>query len=345
MSELLFGGPDRPPRFLRDVLEDCVAAVPADGEIDWATYYFRDRRLAQALIDASNRGARVTLHLEGRPRRASVNREVLAMFTSHGLGGGLHVHRPGRLLPMLHPHLHTKIYAFSHPEPVALVGSFNPSGDDPEDAEVIAEIGDQDRGHNILAAYRDPAVVRLLRRHVRGLGGTADRFRTDRTVSIGSTSFYFYPRLRTGIIDRHLAAIGSGTRICGAISHLKQGFLTSGLAAAAVRGASVELIVHDTERRVPEAAIVALRSAGVGVTRYVRPDALPLHAKFLLVDGPGGRTAWFGSFNYNPRSRYLNHELLVRSSDPTLWDGLLRRYQEIAAEIDGSSKLNRPASA
>jgi len=29
-----------------------MAAVPAGGEIDWVTYYFRDRRLAHALLDA-----------------------------------------------------------------------------------------------------------------------------------------------------------------------------------------------------------------------------------------------------------------------------------------------------
>ena len=52
MAELLFGGPDRPPRYLRDFLESCIAAVPAGGTIDFATYYFRDRALAQALIDA-----------------------------------------------------------------------------------------------------------------------------------------------------------------------------------------------------------------------------------------------------------------------------------------------------
>lgn len=312
-----------------------MATVPAGGEIDWATYYFRDRRLAQALIDASKRGVKVTLHVEGQPRRASANREVLAMLSSDGLGGGLHVHLPGRLLPILHPHLHTKVYAFSHPTPFVLVGSFNPSGDEPEDDEIIGEIGDQDRGHNLLVAYRDPAMVRLLQGHVRHLRGTADRFRRHRSETVGDTNFHFYPRLCTDIIDRHLAGLGKGSRIYGAISHMKQGFLAARLAGAASQGTAVELIVHDTERRVPEAAIAALRAAGVQVSRYVRPDALPLHAKFLLLDAPCRRTAWFGSFNFNPRSRYLNHELLIQSEDRTIWEGLYGRFQQIAAECHG----------
>ena len=33
-----FGGPDRPPRALRDLLHARVEAVPAEGTIDWMTY-------------------------------------------------------------------------------------------------------------------------------------------------------------------------------------------------------------------------------------------------------------------------------------------------------------------
>ena len=48
------------------------------GAIDWATYYFRDRDLAAALIAASDRGVAVTLHVEGQPRRNGANAAVLA---------------------------------------------------------------------------------------------------------------------------------------------------------------------------------------------------------------------------------------------------------------------------
>lgn len=333
MSELWVGGPDCPPRALRDHLQQRIDRVPPGGEIDWATYYFRDRALARALIAASDRGVRVTLQLEGLPRRKSANEAVLSLLSAHGLRGGLHIHRPGNALGGIHPHLHTKIYVFSGPEPAAFVGSFNPSGDQPEDPDVIAEIGDQDRGHNILVGYRQPALVAALRHHVRSIRGSADRFRPGRTVRAGATTLFFYPRLLPGVIDRQLRRLGAGARLRGAVSHLKQGSLTRHLERAAARGAEIELLVHDTERRVPEAAIAALRAAGVKVRRYARPDGLPLHAKILLVSEPQQRTAWFGSFNYNPRSRYLNHELLVRSREEDLWATLSRRYDQIAAEI------------
>ena len=332
MPEVFFGGPDRPPRSLRDLLERRIHAVPAGGAIDWATYYFRDCALAGALIAASERGVRVTLHVEGRPRRADANAEVLAMLSAHGLGGGLYIHRPGRIAA-LHPHLHAKIYAFSHPEPAVLIGSFNPSGNLPENQEIIAEIGDQDRGHNLLVEFEDPIIVSALRAHVQTLGGIGDRLRRTRSVTAGLTKIWFYPRLRTGIIDAALARPGAGSSIRGAISHMKSGSLSRSLAGAARRGASVELIVHHTERRVPAATIETMAASGIRIARYARADQLPLHAKLLLIDEPDRRSAWFGSFNYNPRSRYLNHEILVRSRDPELYAALSHRFDEIAAEI------------
>ena len=341
-SSLHFGGPDRPPRHLRDLLKARIEAVPAGGEIVWATYYFRDLDLAEALIAASDRGVHVHLHLEGRPRRASVNRAVLARLGGHGLAGGLHVHAPLPFpLSRLHPHLHSKIYIFSHPAPAAYVGSFNPSGDVPEDDAVIAAIGDQDRGHNLLVEYGEPALVEGLRAHVLGLGRIAARLRQgqNRAVEAGATTAWFFPRLRPDIIDRHLASLGPGSRIRGAISHLKTGLLTRDLARSARAGACVRLIVHDTERRVPEATIAALATAGVEIARYRHPDGLPLHAKFLLIDEPDAvSTAYFGSFNYNARSRYLNRELLVRSREPVVVGGLAARFDEIAGEIEAQGR-------
>ena len=337
--ELLFGGPDRPPRSLRDALHAKVEAVPPGGAIDWATYYFRDLALAEALIAASDRGVEVRLCVEGSPRRADVNAAVVARLRVHGLGGGLCVSKPGPL-PRLHPHLHLKIYAFSHPAPVAYVGSFNPSGDDPEDPELIAEIGDQDRGHNLLVGFTDPVLQGGLVAHVgrlaRAGASSLDRFRPsqNRPLVSSDTAVYFFPRLRPAVIDADLDAAGAGTEIRGAVSHLKRGPLADRLMAAARRGAEVRLLVHDTERRVPAATVEQLAAAGVRIARYRHPEGLPLHAKFLLVESARTRLSAFGSFNFNPRSRWLNHELLVRSTDPRLADALGARFVAISGEAD-----------
>jgi len=335
--ELYFGGPDRPPRILRDILEAKVGAVPSGGEISWATYYFRDRALAEALIAASDRGVGVRLCVEGDPRRKGTNDAVIEMLRQHGLNGGLCVYgTPGLPFRGLRGRMHAKIYAFSHPHPVALVGSFNPSGDEPEDMDVVADLGDQDRGHNYLLELEGPRLVAALTGHVAAIArhGRLQRRlspRQNRVVTDGDTALYFFPRLSPDVVAPDLERLGRGQRLRGAISHLK-GRMVALLCDAAARGVEVKLLVHDTERRVPQAAIVALRAAGVDVKRYVDPERLPMHCKFLLTETESETAAWLGSFNFNPNSRLLNDEVLLRCTEAGVADTLSRRFEQIAAD-------------
>lgn len=333
---LHLGGPDQPPRALRNLLAVRIEAVPPGGEIAWCTYYFRDLALADALIAASDRGVRVTLHVEGSPRRPDANRPVLERLRRHGLNGGLHVHAPPlAALRRLHGHLHSKLYLFSHPAPAALVGSFNPSGNIPEDPAVIAEIGDQDRGHNILVEFGDPAIVDALRAHLSRMGAADGRFRPsqNRVVTTGQETIWFYPRLHTNVVPRYLRTLRKGATVRGAISHLKRGALTQELLGIAGSGGSVELLVHDTERRVPGKLVSELIAGGIRVARYRHADGLPLHAKLLLTDDGTARRAFFGSFNYNLKSAWLNDEILVASSNAALFAALGGRLDFIAREV------------
>jgi len=328
---LAFGGPDLPARRLRDLLETLVDAAPPGSRIDWATYYFRDRALAQALIRASDRGVRVKLVLDGHPRRAGANDAVIAQLASHSLGGGLYVRRGGALSP---GHLHSKIYAFAD---CALIGSFNPSGNDPEDADVIAEIGDQDRGHNLLLRIDVPAHVAALRAQVERLArrrsSLIERFAPDanRVVAAADASLRFYPRLRTLCVEPEIDALASGDRFRGAISHLKAGPLTAAITRAVRRGVATEILVHDTERRVPTRLVAQLAAEGAAIRRVVDPQGLPMHAKFLLLRRRGRTAAWLGSYNYNPRSRWLNAELLYRTTAADTIAVLDARFAVIAA--------------
>jgi hypothetical protein len=227
---LHFGGPDRPPGCLRDLLAERVAAVPAGGAIDWVTYYFRDRRLAAALARARERGVQVRITLDGTPRTPRANEAVCGMLRE-ALGDGLRVvttpldaMRWGRLF---RPRLHEKLYCFSQPEPVAFVGSFNPSGDDPEEEpEILAEIGDQDRGHNVLVELRNRALVGGLVRHARSLHaghhGVFDRFRpaSNRELRSDGLAIHFLPRVRPNPVVSLLRRCGAGHRVRIAASHL-----------------------------------------------------------------------------------------------------------------------------
>jgi len=339
LLRLHHGGPDQPERSLSKLLQRMVDASGPGDRITWVTYYFRDRTLARALIAASERGVQVSLLVDGSPRRRHANDAVLAMLQAQGLGGGLSVHRKPAWGRKLHPHLHAKLYVFAGQQPRALIGSFNPSGDEPEEApDVIAEIGDQDRGHNMLVEISDPALVAALEQQAghwrRHSGSALLRFHAlqNRMLQSPLLRLWFYPRLRTGVVEPELAKLQRGDQVRGALSHVKPGPFTRALAAAAARGVQVNLIVHDTERRVPEAMLQQLAGQGIRVRRYRHAQGLPMHAKFLLLQGREVHSAFFGSFNFNTRSRLLNIEILACSSDPEVLAQLHARFDALEHE-------------
>lgn len=343
-ARAFFGGPDLPPRALRDLLEERVDGVPAGGWIDWATYYFRDRALAEALVRARRRGAEVWLSLEAAPRREGTNDSVASRLRGpEGLGAGLALvrHAPfsrrgGRTR---RAHLHTKLYAFSHPHPHALVGSFNPSGDVPEDPGVLAEIGDQDRGHNALLEIDEPATVAALRAHLTWLRGTRhgrwERLApaANRVLRAPGLEIFFHPRVRSGRALRAFAGLGTGDALRIAASHLRDARAVRALARARRRGAEVELIVHASERRSPEAVARRLRAAGVRVLRHQEKGGAPMHHKFALIERGPARELLLGSLNWTPRSLSRNHEIVARvRGAPTLFDAFAERFAAVRAE-------------
>ncbi len=349
--DLYLGGPDQPHRRLSNLLAAHVAAVPTGGDIDWVTYYFRDRPLAQALLDAHRRGVRVRLTLEGTPRTRHANDRVLAMLRGpDGLGDALRVlsHHP---VPGLRwkPHLHEKLYCFSHPDPVALVGSFNPSGDDPEEEPaVIEEILDHDRGHNALVAMRDPKLVQGLIHHARqmhrGTHNGLERFRGEMNgpLESGNTSIHFWPRVHGNPISRLLRGFGSGARVRVASSHIKGPGVTRDFIGLNSRGASVDILAESTRRRVPPSIASRLVDAGIRLRRYKHPEGLPMHNKFVLVEAGDQHWTVFGSCNWTSRSRWLNHEIGVISSDPTLFQMFSQCWDTMNGEVaqDHSNPAN-----
>ncbi|WP_022684305.1 phospholipase D-like domain-containing protein [Sphingobium bisphenolivorans] len=334
-SRMFFGGPDQPRR-LRDLLEERINAVPAGGEILWVTYYLRDERLAAALVRAHRRGVNVKVAVEGAPRLKSANSAVIRLLQDResGIGSGLRVvHRA------LFRHLHEKLYCFSHPRPVALVGSFNPSGNEPEDERVIGKIGDQDRGHNYLVELAGAEVGPLMD-HARQMHECPrllfQRFvrHTNETVVTDSTTIYFFPRLGNPLPGR-LDALQAGSRLRIAVSHLRDGSIADLLVRLAKRGVHVELLTEATTRRVPRRIEKRILAGGVSFRRFHHPQGFPMHSKFLLAEGPGERWAAFGSFNLTLTSRWLNNELLAISKDEALFDAFARRWDAMQAHHDG----------
>ncbi|MGD8777314.1 MAG: phospholipase D-like domain-containing protein [Syntrophobacterales bacterium] len=338
-DEIFFGGPDLPPNRLRDVLAERIAHVPTGGAIDWVTYYFRDRRLAEELLRAHSRGVNITVTLEGHPRTPDANAEVVAMLAGpDGLGKRFRtVSVAGVPAPsgkLLKPRLHEKLYCFSHPKAVAFIGSFNPSGDDPEKRpDIIHEIGDQDRGHNVLVGLSDPLLVDGLVSHARWVNrarhGMFGRFFASgkQTLRTGDTEVHFLPRLSSHAVARFLGRFGKGSRIRIAASHISGRSTLNAIIGLARRGAALEILAEPTFRRVPAEVEENLTSAGIPFRRISHPEGLPMHHKFVLVEENSYRWVVFGSYNWTTRSYWLNNEICAISTNRQLYNAFAERWE------------------
>ena len=339
--QLFLGGPDRPKRFLRDLLEERIHGVPSGGEILWVTYYFRDERLAEALIKACHRGVHVRVVMEGRPRTENANRRVEKLLSADGaLRKNLRVLNHNRLDKRFKSsRLHEKLYYFSHPVPCVLVGTFNPSGNLPEDPDIIREIGDQDRGHNVLVELLDQALVRGLYAHAQRLfcsvHGPWERFlpQSNKVITSGKIQALFFPRLRRTLFDRLFSDLDACSKLRMAISHLNDPDICNRLIDLARQGVHIEILTHDTERRVPSWVEEAMLGKGIIFKRYIHPEGLPMHNKFMLIDTRDRQLVVFGSMNLSIRSLNVNHELLMIAEDSALYHAFRKRWDEMLAEL------------
>ena len=346
LPEVFFGGGNRRPGVLRDLLEERIKAVPAGGSIDWVTYYFRDRRLAEDLLAAQRRGVRVTVTIEKQPRTSHANDAVSEMLDGpQGLGSGFRSLSLPLLSPRFRigwkPHLHEKLYCFSHPQPVAFLGSYNPSGDQPEEyPEIIREIGDQNRGYNVLVGVNDLGVVRHLVAHARylhrmGMHGS-QRFSIYNNLQLKTKKgrIFFLPRFSPHPVLHFLHSLTPDYRLKFVISHLKGPTMASKLIKLARKGFKVEVLADSSLRRVPASAEKIIRDAGIFFRRLGGETGLPMHDKFILVDGGEKRWVIFGSFNWTSRSWWFNQEIGMISSDAGLHKAFTSRWGELIGQAE-----------
>lgn len=335
---VFWGGPDRPPRVLRNLLKERIDAVPPDGEILWITYYFRDEGLAEALLHARRRGVKVRVVMEGNPRTGAVNSNVQKLLAAEdALGKDLRIlsHRMIDNLFLRKCRLHEKLYYFSHPVPSVLVGTFNPSGNMPEDPAVIRKIGDQDRGHNVLVEILEPVLTMGLHRHALRMfqmtHGPWERFmpESNRVITSGTTRILFFPRSQRKDFDGLFAGLGKGDSLRMAVSHLNDAGICKRLCNLARQGVQIEILAHDTQRRVPSWVEKRMLQNGITFNRYVHPEGLPMHNKFMLIDTPKRQIVTVGSMNLSVRSLHVNHELLVISESPNLYLTFRQRWDDL----------------
>ena len=341
--QVFWGGPDCPPRRLRNLLEEKIHAIPSGGEILWITYYFRDTGLAQALLQAQQRGVKVRVLMERTPRTKTANDKVKRLLTA--LGRNLRVLNHVWIIKRSKKsRLHEKLYYFSHPAPHVLVGTFNPSGDSLEDPAIIREIGDQDRGHNLLVEVSDPILTQAFYTHACRLfcmvHGVWERFlpKSNKMISSAKNQILFFPRRNNRNFYQLFSRLGAGCKLRMAISHLNDPGACRYFCELANRGVDIEILTHDTERRVPAWVEKEMLQNNVIFRRYIHPEGLPMHNKFMLIDTPERQVVTFGSLNLSFRSLHANHELLVISESPSLYQDFSRRWDEMLKEVNSQAE-------
>jgi phosphatidylserine/phosphatidylglycerophosphate/cardiolipin synthase-like enzyme len=121
-----------------------------------------------------------------------------------------------------------------------------------------------------------------------------------------------------------------------AISHLNDSEMGKTLLTLKKRGMGIEILAHDTERRVPQ-WVENLLDAQLFFRRYRHPQGFPMHNKFILIDTHATREVIFGSMNLSKSSLHANHELLVVSSSPFLYDAFDARWKQMLDETEAMS--------
>lgn len=340
-----FGGPDLTKNNLRDTLLQHIQNTPPKGTIAWVCYYFNEPVLLEALIEAANRGTQVELIIEDNPRCTEINQQCIYQLESlqHPL---INITRFSStpLWQFLginwHGHLHSKLYFFSHPEPHALIGSYNPTADIAHlGKKHVNSIGDHSISHNLLVEISNKEIVTLLLSYINSLKKSYPkklaRFSQlhNQTYSFKTWEISFLPRWKSHPVNRVLLDNNESAEVKCAISHLKGPGVLKLLGAAKKHGKNIELLLESSKRRIPEKNLLILDKHGIKYYQTKNTDNALMHNKFIIYESRKASFVMFGSFNWSVRSRWLNHEIIACSSDEKIVNAFKSRWKQIVAQI------------
>jgi phosphatidylserine/phosphatidylglycerophosphate/cardiolipin synthase-like enzyme len=167
--------------------------------------------------------------------------------------------------------------------------------------------------------------------------GPWERFlaESNRVITSGKTRILFFPRAQRKDLDELFEGLSAGCSLRIAVSHLNDKGLCKRLFALAGQSVRIEVLAHDTRRRVPSWVEEQMLKNGITFNRYLHPEGLPMHNKFMLIDTPGRNTVAFGSMNLSVRSLHANHELFMISEEPFLYQAFQQRWDEMLFEVNG----------
>jgi phosphatidylserine/phosphatidylglycerophosphate/cardiolipin synthase-like enzyme len=341
-----FGGPDKDPYFLRNLLAERLSQTEKGGEIFWITYYFRDFYLAEKLMEAAKNGVKVSIVLESKPRVKSANDKVYNILKNHSNINLKYVSHetPHKKIFGSIPKIHEKIYYFSSPQRICYIGSFNPSSSVNDNPEIVKLIGDQDRGHNFLVEITDESLLDELREHCsymynirHGMNEMLKRYQSK--IENNHTQIYFYPWANKKIIMSLFDRVSAGDKLLIAESHFTAKIILNKLIGLSKNGVEIKIIAHGTKRRFPLYIEKILKEKDIEYYRYIHPKEYPMHNKFIILEKKNEKLVAFGSLNFTKRSIYESHEILAVTKDTAIIDSFKNRWETILKEVTENNYL------
>jgi phosphatidylserine/phosphatidylglycerophosphate/cardiolipin synthase-like enzyme len=293
------------------------------------------------LIEAANRGVKVSLVLEASPRVSHANDDVYQLLKRSGNIEIRYVrhYSPHRSIFGGLPKVHEKIYYFKdNKRAFAYIGSYNPSGRENDDPQIIKRIGDQDRGHNFLVEIDDDLLVDELYNHCVLMKDTTHGFfeifkKGKKEVSNLDTTLYFFPWAGLKSIVNFLNLAEENDKIYISASHIWLFGITGIFLKLRKKNVDIEIISHDTKRRFPKVVQKKLEKYSINCLRYQHPENYPMHNKFILIEKKNEKLVGFGSLNLTNRSLFESHEIFAVTKDESVVAAFKQRWNDMYKTI------------
>jgi phosphatidylserine/phosphatidylglycerophosphate/cardiolipin synthase-like enzyme len=336
-----FGGPDKPAFYLRDLLAEKIDKVDGNGEIFWITYYFRDFFLAEKLIRAAERGAKVTVLLEAQPRVKNANLEILNLLKTNEKVAVKAIRHKSlhKLFSGFNPKIHEKLYYFKcNNKTSAFIGSYNPSGRENDDLNILELIGDQDRGHNFLLELNDNVFLEDLYKHCIYMKNIRHGFlenlrKWHRKIESDGDILYYFPWSSKRVLFNFFEKAVRGDIMYISISHFTLKSLVFRLYRLSKKGVVIKMISHNTKRRFPKKIENLLSKLNITFMRYTHPKQYPMHNKFVILERKKETLVASGSLNFTFKSLNGNHEILFITRNSAITQQFKDRWNTIEKEI------------
>ncbi len=327
--------PGAPDTAIEDRIVELVESTPDDASILAAFYTFSRQRVADAFIDAHERGVSVYVVLGNTNRFSDGSPWTAVQMLDDGLDGNLTICNRdesdgGCMGDNIH---HNKFMTFSEledgSEHVVLQTSANLTNDQLE------------QYNNMVISHDDEALYESFRSYWNQL--QRDETNLDYNQHFtgdNNTRAYFFPHSSGDPVLDVLNRID-----CAAETdvYVAVAFFTNARASVAERLRSLDTDgcnIHVVLRERPEVfspgdkIIDELRTGNVDLGIFHEDEDVQLHSKYLAVDGSYGgdddtRLVWTGSHNYTHYALRNNDEVLLKIRDDAVFDDYLDDWQYI----------------